>query len=138
VLQVANKRTGADADRFDYLKRDSMMCGVAVPLDAKRLMLFSRLSPDRSQVRSCPGWRGVAVVLCRDVAVDNVGGAHRECPVVACCLCREVLCAVCCVLCLAPTPVPPQIVFKQTEYHNLAVGLFQSRAEMHRRVYTHQ
>lgn len=50
AVQVANKRTGADADRFDYLKRDSMMCGVAVPLDAKRLMLFSRLSPDRTQV----------------------------------------------------------------------------------------
>jgi hypothetical protein len=33
--------------------------------------------------------------------------------------------------------VGPQVVFKQTEYNNLAVGLFQSRAEMHRRVYTH-
>jgi hypothetical protein len=33
--------------------------------------------------------------------------------------------------------VDVQVVFKQTEYNNLAVGLFQSRAEMHRRVYTH-
>lgn len=60
AVQVANKRTGADADRFDYLKRDSMMCGVVVPLDAKRLMLFSRLSPDRTQVCGAPaGWGGL-------------------------------------------------------------------------------
>eukprot|EP00878_Enallax_costatus_P029773 GHUV01032325.1.p1 GENE.GHUV01032325.1~~GHUV01032325.1.p1 ORF type:complete len:281 (+),score=68.32 GHUV01032325.1:111-953(+) len=31
-----------------------------------------------------------------------------------------------------------QVVFKMTEYSNLAKGLFESRAEMHRRVYTHQ
>jgi hypothetical protein len=42
-----------------------------------------------------------------------------------------------CTACTA-TLMHMQIVFKQTEYSNLAVGLFQSRAEMHRRVYTHQ
>jgi hypothetical protein len=51
MLQVANKRNGVDVDKFDYLKRDSMMCGVGVPLDARRLMLFSRLSPARDMVR---------------------------------------------------------------------------------------
>lgn len=51
TLQVANKRNGVDVDKFDYLKRDSMMCGVGVPLDARRLMLFSRLSPARDMVR---------------------------------------------------------------------------------------
>lgn len=55
---------------------------------------------------------------------------------------------------LTPYPQPPksvtlrwplsspfpcaQIVFKQSEYQSLAVGLLQTRAEMHRRVYTHQ
>ncbi|KAF8061415.1 SAMHD1 [Scenedesmus sp. PABB004] len=76
---VANKRNGIDVDKFDYLLRDSKMCGVGVPLDHERLMLFSRLDRDASQV-----------------------------------------------------------IFKMTEYSNLATGLFQSRAEMHRRVYTHQ
>lgn len=76
---VANKRNGIDVDKFDYLQRDSMMCGVPVTLDAKRLMTFSRLSPNRDR-----------------------------------------------------------IVFKQSEYQSLAVGLLQTRAEMHRRVYTHQ
>lgn len=47
---MANKRNGIDVDKFDYLKRDSMMCGVGVPLDARRLMLFSRLSPARDMV----------------------------------------------------------------------------------------
>jgi HD superfamily phosphohydrolase len=36
------------------------------------------------------------------------------------------------------SPGLDEVVFKQTEYSNLAVGLFQTRAEMHRRVYTHQ
>jgi hypothetical protein len=31
-----------------------------------------------------------------------------------------------------------QVIFKMTEYGNIATGLFGSRAEMHRRVYTHQ
>eukprot|EP00879_Flechtneria_rotunda_P033644 GHRR01037281.1.p1 GENE.GHRR01037281.1~~GHRR01037281.1.p1 ORF type:complete len:332 (+),score=112.96 GHRR01037281.1:128-997(+) len=31
-----------------------------------------------------------------------------------------------------------EVLFKMSEYSNLALGLFQSRAEMHRRVYTHQ
>lgn len=57
------------------------------------------------------------------------------CAVVACGACHAVLCRV---MSLVTVSVDPQIVFKQTEYSNLAVGLFQSRAEMHRRVYTHQ
>lgn len=76
---VANKRNGIDVDKFDYLARDSRQCGVAIQLDAQRLMMFSRLNSAREQV-----------------------------------------------------------IFKMTEYSNLALGLFQSRAEMHRRVYTHQ
>eukprot|EP00775_Hariotina_reticulata_P012035 gene12035-12178_t len=76
---VANKRNGIDVDKFDYLLRDSKMCGVTVPLDHERLMLLGRLDRNKEQV-----------------------------------------------------------IFKMTEYSNLAVGLFQSRAEMHRRVYTHQ
>lgn len=40
--------------------------------------------------------------------------------------------------CLLRRLLRRQVVFKMTEYSNLALGLFQSRAEMHRRVYTHQ
>jgi HD superfamily phosphohydrolase len=58
LAQVANKRNGIDVDKFDYLERDSMMCGVGVPLDAKRLMLFSRISPDRAQVSQRGGVYG--------------------------------------------------------------------------------
>ncbi|WIA34897.1 hypothetical protein OEZ86_013184 [Tetradesmus obliquus] len=76
---VANKRNGIDVDKFDYLLRDSKMCGVAVQLDQARLMKLSRL--DRAK---------------------------------------------------------EQVIFKMTEYGNIATGLFGSRAEMHRRVYTHQ
>lgn len=83
-LQVANKRNGIDVDKFDYLERDAMMCGVGVPLDAKRLMLFSRVSPDRQQVRwlscleSCPGrcWHACSLssatwVVCVHPAEDG-------------------------------------------------------------------
>ncbi|KAF6260882.1 hypothetical protein COO60DRAFT_840296 [Scenedesmus sp. NREL 46B-D3] len=76
---VANKRNGIDVDKFDYLLRDSKMCGVAVQLDHQRLMKLSRLDRGREQV-----------------------------------------------------------ILKMTEYGNIATGLFGSRAEMHRRVYTHQ
>jgi hypothetical protein len=111
-MQVANKRNGIDVDKFDYLKRDAMMCGVGVPLDAKRLMLFSRVSPDMQQVR-------VLVRLCLVRAVStlqthpssthmygasdgcwslcclgSVGGAHvHACAIVGlCCLCLHGAC----------------------------------------------
>jgi HD superfamily phosphohydrolase len=51
MLQVANKRNGIDVDKFDYLLRDSKMCGVKVQLDQERLMKLSRLDRDKEQVR---------------------------------------------------------------------------------------
>lgn len=55
LLQVANKRNGIDVYKFDYLLRDSKMCGVAVQLDQARLMKLSRLDRAKEQVRNMEG-----------------------------------------------------------------------------------
>jgi HD superfamily phosphohydrolase len=86
-LQVANKRNGIDVDKFDYLERDAMMCGVGVPLDAKRLMLFSRVSPDRQQVRwlmtaplLCCVWAGAGMHVCMHSANGPTFNKHVSAP----------------------------------------------------------
>jgi len=102
------------------------MCGVTVPLDHKRLMLLSRLDRDKEQVRNHS--TTTAVCFCT-TAATRVGDAK----LVSCNLCRASAmqglpnlhgCMLCCNL---------QVIFKMTEYGNLALGLFRSRAEMHRR-----
>ena len=39
---VANGRNGIDVDKFDYLARDSLQCGVKVSCDFNRLMCFTK------------------------------------------------------------------------------------------------
>lgn len=41
---VANGRNGIDVDKFDYLARDSMYCGVKVSFDLNRIVQFSKVS----------------------------------------------------------------------------------------------
>jgi hypothetical protein len=65
--------------RFDYLARDSRATGVAISLDYRRIMHYSRIAPGTGQV-----------------------------------------------------------VFKWSEYENLYRGIFQERATMHSKVYTHR
>ncbi|GBF87665.1 hypothetical protein Rsub_00376 [Raphidocelis subcapitata] len=76
---LANKTNGIDCDKFDYLARDSRATGVAISLDFRRIMHYSRISPGTGQV-----------------------------------------------------------VFKWSEYENLYRGIFQERATMHSKVYTHR
>ncbi|KAI8471968.1 MAG: hypothetical protein J3K34DRAFT_220944 [Monoraphidium minutum] len=76
---LANKTNGIDCDKFDYLARDSRATGVAISLDFRRIMHYSRIAPSTGQV-----------------------------------------------------------VFKWSEYENLYRGLFQERATMHSKVYTHR
>ncbi|GAX78473.1 hypothetical protein CEUSTIGMA_g5912.t1 [Chlamydomonas eustigma] len=40
---VANHHNSIDVDKFDYLKRDSMLCGIKIGFDAKRAMIFSKV-----------------------------------------------------------------------------------------------
>ena len=39
-----------DCDKFDYLARDSRHTGVAISLDFRRIMHYSRISPSTGQV----------------------------------------------------------------------------------------
>lgn len=67
ATQVANKRNGIDVDKFDYLLRDSKMCGVTVPLDPQRIMMYSRLDKDREQVGAFGGscaTTGLCIIAC--------------------------------------------------------------------------
>lgn len=43
---VANGRSGIDVDKFDYLKRDSMYCGVMISCNFDRIMQFSKVIGD--------------------------------------------------------------------------------------------
>ena len=43
---VANPRNSVDVDKFDYLQRDSMGCGVSLSVDVKRLLQFVRVIDD--------------------------------------------------------------------------------------------
>ncbi|KDD74334.1 hypothetical protein H632_c1392p0, partial [Helicosporidium sp. ATCC 50920] len=43
---VANGRNGIDVDKFDYLARDSLCCGVRVSFDPGRIMQFSKVLDD--------------------------------------------------------------------------------------------
>lgn len=40
---VANGRNGIDVDKFDYLARDSLYCGVKLSYDFNRVMQFSKV-----------------------------------------------------------------------------------------------
>jgi hypothetical protein len=40
---VANHHNSIDVDKFDYLKRDSMLCDIKVGFDANRAMSFSKV-----------------------------------------------------------------------------------------------
>lgn len=43
---VANGRNGIDVDKFDYLARDGLYCGVKTSFDANRIMQFSKVIDD--------------------------------------------------------------------------------------------
>ncbi|PRW20466.1 lysine--tRNA ligase isoform X2 isoform A [Chlorella sorokiniana] len=43
---VANGRSGIDVDKFDYLARDSLYCGIKIGCDFNRIMQFSKVIGD--------------------------------------------------------------------------------------------
>lgn len=83
-LQVANKRNGIDVDKFDYLLRDSKMCGVTVPLDPQRIMMYSRLDKHKEQVRN--------TLLLKSLLLG--GGVHAVLSSAA-----VISCTSCCITC---------------------------------------
>eukprot|EP00198_Chlamydomonas_reinhardtii_P007443 XP_001696780.1 predicted protein [Chlamydomonas reinhardtii] len=40
---VANKRNGVDVDKFDYLQRDALMCGVDIGCSFRRLLMLTKV-----------------------------------------------------------------------------------------------
>ncbi|KAG2429438.1 hypothetical protein HYH02_014093 [Chlamydomonas schloesseri] len=40
---VANKRNGVDVDKFDYLQRDALMCGVEIGCSFRRLLMLTKV-----------------------------------------------------------------------------------------------
>lgn len=40
---VANEETGIDVDKFDYIKRDSLFCGIPCSFEPQRLLAFSEI-----------------------------------------------------------------------------------------------
>lgn len=70
---MANKRNGIDVDKFDYLLRDSKMCGVTVELDPERLMMLSRLDRAKEKVGE---WHS-----CDSAAAVQQGAVHHSCVV---------------------------------------------------------
>jgi hypothetical protein len=98
-VQVANKRCGVDVDKFDYLARDGRCCGVAVPLDTQRLMMFSRLDRERQQVCAlllCYVGLVLGLVLC-SMRIFTCAAAGASAGLCVTC----VLCSMCIFTCAA-------------------------------------
>lgn len=84
---VANGRNGIDVDKFDYLARDSLYCGVKLACDWGRIMQFSKaggISAARTQharTHACAHARMHACVPRAAVrsARGAVGGGESRC-----------------------------------------------------------
>lgn len=50
---VANKRTGIDVDKWDYLKRDAAHLNIPIRFDLKRFMCYSKILQDGNENRIC-------------------------------------------------------------------------------------
>lgn len=108
---VANKRNSVDVDKFDYIQRDSLYCGLKTSCDFQRLMKFCKGALCRMRLRRCfESWKGQSLLE----NPDNKRGFFIFVPV-----------------------IDDEICYKANEVYNL-YELFHSRASLHQRVYNHQ